>query len=140
MSFISPNYVWGLFWAEVTFLWCLLLLFYFLDPGAILSSTTSVAWPATLVLIATDIGGGSTFGDFAGLVFRDAQNPPFFDFDCKNYFLRFVRVSRKMVGDLSCFSFSLTMCQRWYEFLSWGYTFKASWYINLCCSLSSRSL
>ena len=76
-----------------------------------LSSTTSIASSATLVSVATNIGGGSVFGGLAGLVFRAAQNPPIFDFDSKHPFRRFARVSLKMVDDLSCFP-SLWQCSR----------------------------
>ena len=88
-------------------MWSLLLRLSFPDPGALLSTTTSIALSATLVSVATNIGGGLVFGGSAGLVFRDAQNPPIFDFNSKHPFRRFAGVFFQKVEDLSCFSFFL---------------------------------
>ena len=136
--------------SELEFLFVVSLLpLSLLDPGAVLSTTTSIASSTTLVSVAANIGGSSVFGGFAELVFRDAQNPLIFELDCKHSFLRFARVSLKLVDGLSCFSFSLTMFQRLHAFLwtidllSWGTLLRPpSIFLGtyLCCSPSSPFL
>ena len=100
--------------SELDILFCGLFLFpiSLLDPGAVLSSTTSIASSATLVLVATIIGGDLVFDSFAGLIFTDVRNPPIFDFNWKHSFRRFCQSIFKNGRWLILFSPSLWQCPR----------------------------